>query len=69
MGQNDMWAFYSNLDREVKVDFMVEVLNETGWSKSTFYTRMQDQAHWTKLEAKAVLSIYEKYKKQYSDEM
>lgn len=68
MTQNEMWAFYANLDREVKINFQTEVLLATGWGKSTFYTRMQDQTHWTKLEEEKVLKIYEKYYSQYNDE-
>ena len=68
MSQDEMWAFYNRLDREVKADFMTEVMEAAEWGKSTFYTRMQDRLHWTKLEEEKVLKIYEKYKALYYDE-
>ena len=59
------WDHYRSLDREIKEEFIFEVMNATGWGKSTFYTRMKNGTGWTKAEVPLVQSIYEKYKKMY----
>jgi len=59
------WDYYRSLDREIKEEFIFEVMNATGWGKSTFYTRMKNGTGWTKAEVPLVQSIYEKYKKMY----
>ena len=61
----DYWVYYRSLDREIKEEFIFEVMNATGWGKSTFYTRLKNGTGWTKAEVPLVQSIYEKYKKMY----
>lgn len=65
MDLNKIWKFYVNLDKEVKIDFMTEIMSATNWSKSTFYTRVQSPEQWKAMEIPVVTTIYEKYLKKY----
>ena len=62
---SEFWEYYRSLDREIKADFSFEVMQATGWGKSTFYTRMKDGTGWVSDEFAAVQSIYKKYKRMY----
>ena len=61
----DFWAYYAKLDREIKADFAFDIMNATGWGKSTFYTRLRQGRNWLQSEYKAVKKIYEFYKSQF----
>lgn len=65
MVTSDYWEYYRLLDRELKSEFAFEVMQQTDWGKSTFYTRLKNCTGWKLHELSIVENIYSKFKRLY----